>query len=185
MTLERSRLELCEGDVAEQDTDAIVTAAHWDLAGGQGTDGSVNAKAGRELLDECRRIGGCPIGGAVITGGYALRARYVIHAVGPVWDNGRMHEAEWLALTYESALRLASERGLHSVSFPSLSTGAFGYPMRLAAPVAMRAILGFLSDRTHGIELVRMVLYPRESPHAYALYERPLREELRRRSERS
>src|SRR5437667_12316984 len=92
-----TRLELVEGDIADQDTDAVVTAAHWDLAGGQGTDGSIHFKAGPLLLEECRRIGGCPMGDAVITGGYNLKALYVIHAVGPVYEEGSEQEEDLLA----------------------------------------------------------------------------------------
>lgn len=181
VTISRTRLELREGDIAEQDTEAVVTAAHWDLAGGQGTDGAIHAKAGPSLLEECRRIGGCPIGGAVITGGYALKARYVVHAVGPVWEKGQHDEARWLAETYANALRLADDHGVRSISFPSLSTGAFGYPMGLAAPIAMEAIVDYLSMTPTKLDLVRMVLYPRESREAYGIYERALVAELGRR----
>jgi O-acetyl-ADP-ribose deacetylase (regulator of RNase III) len=168
-------LELVEGNIADQDTDAVVTAAHWDLRGGQGTDGAIHGQAGPELLRECASIGGCPIGGAVITRGYALRARHVIHAVGPVWDRGRMHEAELLASAYEESLLLAAKSGLRSISFPSLSTGAFGYPMQLAAPIAIRTIVDFLGRGAHGLALVRVVLYPRESHRAFAIYADALR----------
>ncbi len=167
-------LELVEGDIADQDTDAVVTAAHWDLRGGQGTDGAIHYHAGPQLLEECQRIGGCPIGGAVMTRGYQLAARFVIHAVGPVWDRGQMNEPELLASAYEHSLRLAVEGGLSSISFPSLSTGAFCYPMRLAAPIAMRTIVGFLEGEPHALT-VRMVLYPRESKRALRLYEEALR----------
>jgi O-acetyl-ADP-ribose deacetylase (regulator of RNase III) len=101
-------LELIEGDISEQDTDAVVTAAHWDLAGGQGTDGSIHFKAGPELLKECLSIGGCPIGDAVISRGYNLKARYVIHTVGPVYEEGSDLEAELLACAYTSSLRVAT-----------------------------------------------------------------------------
>jgi O-acetyl-ADP-ribose deacetylase (regulator of RNase III) len=168
-TFGAARLELAEGDIAHQETDAIVTAAHWDLLGGQGTDGAVHFRAGPELLEECRRIGGCPIGGAVITGGYRLRAKHVIHAVGPVWERGKMNEAELLRSAYERSLEVAVEHGLSSVSFPSISTGAFGYPMRLAAPIAVGAIADFLR-RSSCLKLVRIVLYPRESAAAYRIY---------------
>jgi O-acetyl-ADP-ribose deacetylase (regulator of RNase III) len=150
--------ELTEGDISEQDTDAAVTAAHWDLAGGQGTDGSIHFKAGPELLKECLTIGGCPIGDAVITRGYNLKARYVIHTVGPVYEEGSDLEADLLACAYTS------------ISFPSLSTGAFCDPMRLAAPVALQAICDYLRNSPHNLELVRMVLYPDETPEAYFIY---------------
>ena len=168
-------IELVEGDIADQDTDAIVTAAHWDLAGGQGTDGAVHFKAGPRLLEECRGIGACPIGGAVITAGYDLRARHVIPAVGPVWEKGKLDEAALLRSAYTQSLQLAADHRLRTIAFPSISTGAFGYPMHLAAPVAMAAIVGFLRQSSSTLEVVRMVLYPRESQRARAIYEGALR----------
>jgi O-acetyl-ADP-ribose deacetylase len=165
-----TKLELVTGDIADQETDAVVTAAHWDLAGGQGTDGAIHFRAGPGLLEECRRIGWCAIGSAVITGGHRLKARYVIHAVGPVWDRGNSNEAELLAAAYQHALRLAAEHRVRSISFPSLSTGAFCYPMRLAAPVAVNAIIDFLDGSPHALELVRIVLYTRESRDARTIF---------------
>lgn len=170
-----TQLELVEGDIADQETEAVVTAAHWDLRGGQGTDGAIHFKAGPELLEECRRIGGCPIGGAVITHGYRLKARHVIHVVGPVYDQGDDYEEDLLAQAYRSSLRLAAEHHLQSISLPSISTGAFCYPLRLAAPIALRAILEFLHQEPHRLELVRVVLYPREDPAAYEVYAGALR----------
>lgn len=168
-------LELVEGDIAEQDTDAVVTAAHWDLRGGQGTDGAIHFKAGPQLLQACARIGGCPIGDAVLTEGYHLRANYVIHAVGPVYEEGGEQEAELLAGAYWNSLRLAVEHNLHSIAFPSISTGAFCYPLSRAAPIALQAILDFLKTQRHQLELVRMVLYPAEQPQALAIYTEALR----------
>ena len=165
-----TKLELVEGDIADQETDAVVTAAHWDLAGGQGTDGSIHFKAGPLLLAACRKIGGCPMGDAVITEGFNLKARYVIHAVGPVYEEGSEQEADLLACAYQSALRVAVENGLRSISFPSISTGAFCFPMPLAAPIALRAIVDFVRSQDHHLELVRLVLYPREVPEAYNVY---------------
>ena len=180
-TIGETRLELVEGDIADQDMDAVVTAAHWDLKGGQGTDGAIHFKAGRELLEECARIGGCPIGGAVITRGYNLKARHVIHAVGPVFEEGDEYEVDLLAGAYRSSLHVAAENDLRSVSFPSISTGAFCYPLRLAAPVALRAIIGFLEKERHDLELVRLVLYTREDTTAYEVYADALRQILRER----
>jgi O-acetyl-ADP-ribose deacetylase (regulator of RNase III) len=171
-----TRLELIEGDIADQDTEAVVTAAHWDLGGGQGTDGAIQYKAGPQLLQACQRIGGCPMGDAVITPGYNLKARYVIHAVGPVYEEGGEQEADLLAGAYQSSLRVAVENGLHSISFPSISTGAFCFPMPLAAPIALRAIIEFLQTQPHELNLVRMVLYPREVAEAYAIYAHALDE---------
>lgn len=172
----RTRFELVEGDIADQDTDAIVNAAHWDLAGGQGTDGVIHFKGGPAIMAECQKIGGCPIGDAVITTGGNLKARYVIHTVGPVYEEGSEQEADLLNCAYQSSLRVAVENRLHSVSFPSLSTGAFCYPLQLAAPVALQAIQDFLTTQPHDLDLVRLVLYPREQPTAYQIYAQALRE---------
>jgi O-acetyl-ADP-ribose deacetylase (regulator of RNase III) len=170
-----TQLDLVEGDIAAQDTDAIVTAAHWDLGGGQGTDGSVHFRAGPQLLEACARIGGCPTGDAVITEGFNLPARYVIHAVGPVYEEGSEQEAEFLAGAYHNSLRVAVSHGLHSVSFPSISTGAFCFPLSLAAPIALRAIITFLQKEAHQLDLVRVVLYPREQPEAIEIYTEAVR----------
>src|SRR5262245_13582476 len=127
----KTTLRLVTGDIADQDTDAVVTAAHWRLNKGTGTDGTIHTKGGPRIDEECRRIGGCPIGDAVITTGGDLRARHVIHAVGPVWRGGEEHEPELLASAYRRSLAVAVQQGLRSISFPSLSTGAFVYPLRL------------------------------------------------------
>lgn len=173
-----TRLELIEGDIAEQDTDAVVTAAHWDLGGGQGTDGSIHFKAGPELLKECRNIGGCPMGDAVITKGYNLKAPYVIHTVGPVYEEGNELEKDLLACAYESSLRVATENHLHSISFPAISTGAFSFPMTLAAPIALHAIITYLKTQPHSLELVRLVLYTREFPQSYTIHTQALEQIL-------
>jgi O-acetyl-ADP-ribose deacetylase (regulator of RNase III) len=169
-----TRFELIEGDITQQDTEAIVNAAHWDLAGGQGTDGAIHFKAGPSLMEECRRIGGCPIGGAVATGAGRLPQRYIIHTVGPVYETGDDYEQDLLTQAYQSSLRLAQELGLRSIAFPSLSTGAFVYPLRLAAPIAVRAIVDFLQTEPHNLELVRLVLYREEQPEAYEIYSEAL-----------
>jgi O-acetyl-ADP-ribose deacetylase (regulator of RNase III) len=174
VTIGKTRLELVDGDIAEQDTDAVVTAAHWDLRGGQGTDGSIHYKAGPQLLEACRQIGACPIGDAVITPGFNLKAPYVIHAVGPVFESGDEHEEDLLAAAYQNSLRVAVENGLKSISLPSISTGAFNYPLSLAAPVALRAIIAFLDTEPHALDRVRMVLYTREMPEAYGVFARAL-----------
>ena len=170
-----TRLELIEGDIADQDTDAVVTAAHWDLGGGQGTDGSIHFKAGPKLLEECRRIGGCPMGDAVITKGYDLKAPFVIHTVGPVYEEGSELERDLLACAYESSLRVATENNLRSISFPAISTGAFCFPMSVAAPIAFRAIITYLQTQPHSLDLVRLVLYTREFPQSYTLHAEALK----------
>ena len=170
----KTMLRLVTGDIADQDTDAVVTAAHWRLNKGTGTDGTIHSKGGPTIYEECRRIGGCPIGDAVITTGGALKARCVIHAVGPVWRGGDEHEPELLESAYRRSLQLAVEHGLHSISFPSIATGAFAYPIRLAAPVALKTIVAFLRNEVHTLDEVRMVLYTREDPAAYTVYEQAL-----------
>lgn len=171
-------LRLVTGDIAEQDTDAVVTAAHWRLNKGAGTDGTIHTKGGPKIYEECRKIGGCPIGDAVITTGGNLKARHVIHAVGPVWRGGDENEPELLASAYRRSLEVAVANNLRSISIPSISTGAFGYPLKLAAPIAMKTIVGFLRNGRHDLEEVRMVLYQREDDRAYPLFEASLEQIL-------
>lgn len=166
----KTALRLVTGDIADQDTDAVVTAAHWRLNKGTGTDGTVHTKGGPRIYEECRRVGGCTVGDAVITTGGDLRARHVIHAVGPVWRGGDESEPALLASAYRRGLEVAAAHGLRSVAFPSISTGAFAYPIRLAAPVALGAIVAFLGRERHDLDEVRVVLYPRENDKAYAIF---------------
>lgn len=163
-------LRLVTGDIADQDTDAVVTAAHWRLNKGNGTDGTIHTKGGPRVYEECRKIGGCPIGDAVITTGGNLKARYVIHAVGPVWRGGDEDEPALLASAYRRSLEVAVANNLSSISIPSISTGAFVYPLRLAAPIALRTIVEFLRKGGHNLEEVRMVLYQREDDRAYPVF---------------
>jgi O-acetyl-ADP-ribose deacetylase (regulator of RNase III) len=174
-------LRLVVGDIADQETDAVVTAAHWRLNKGTGTDGAIHTKGGPRIYEECRRIGGCPIGDAVITTGGDLRARHVIHAVGPVWRGGDEHEPELLASAYRRSLEVAVRHGLRSISFPSISTGAFVYPLRLAAPIALRTIIEFLERERHDLDEVRMVLYTRENDKAYTAFAEVLEQILSQR----
>ena len=150
-------------DITTLDVDAVVTAANERLAGGGGVDGAVHRAAGPELLAACRRIGGCPTGEASITPGFRLKARHVIHAVGPVYNNGVSGEDSLLANAYRNSLRLGVEKGLKSVAFPSLSTGAYGYPLRKAASIALKTVVEFLKTEQHGLELVRFVLFDRRT----------------------
>lgn len=175
-TIGKTTLRLVIGDIAEQNTDGVVTAAaaHWRLNKGTGTDGTIHTKGGPAIYEECRRIGGCPIGHAVITTGGNLKARQVIHAVGPVWHGGDEDEPKLLASAYRRSLEVAVQHGLRSISFPSISTGAFGYPIRLAAPVALKTILDFLRNSSHELEEVRIVLYTREDDKAYTVYAQAL-----------
>jgi O-acetyl-ADP-ribose deacetylase (regulator of RNase III) len=153
-----------------QDTEAVVTAAHWRLNKGTGTDGTIHTKGGPKIYEECQRIGGCPIGDAVITTAGDLKARYIIHAVGPVWRGGGEHEPELLASAYRRSLQVAAKYELQSISIPSISTGAFVYPMRLAAPIALKTVVDFLETEKHHLNEVRMVLYTREDERSYAIF---------------
>ncbi len=174
----QTTLRLVTGDIADQDTDAVVTAAHYRLNKGAGTDGTIHTKGGPKIYEECRRIGGCPIGDAVITTGGNLKARHVIHAVGPVWRNGNEDEPALLASAYRRSLEVAVEHKLRSISIPSISTGAFGYPLQFAAPVAMKTIVEFFRKGNHNLDEVRMVLYQREDDRAYPLFAKALQELL-------
>ena len=169
-------LRLVVGDIAEQDTDAVVTAAHWRLNKGTGTDGTIHSKGGPRIYEECRKIGGCAIGDAVITTGGNLKARFVIHAVGPVWRGGDEEEAKLLASAYRRSLEVAVKNNLHSISFPSISTGAFAYPLTLAAPIALGTIIDYLRTETHAMAEVRVVLYQRENDKALPIFEAALTE---------
>lgn len=165
-----STLELVQGDITVQDTEAIVNAANPGLLGGGGVDGAIHRTGGPQILEECRKLGGCPPGQARITSGGRLKARYVIHTVGPIYHGGSRGEAAILGDAYRNSLALASERGIKSVAFPSLSTGAYGYPLELAAAVALKTVMDYLQSH-QGIELVRFVLYGSD---AYSAYEKAL-----------
>lgn len=132
--------QVCKGDITKQAVDAIVNAANQSLLGGGGVDGAIHRAAGPELVEECRGLGGCPTGEARITGGYRLPARWVIHTVGPVWSGGGRGEDEKLASCYRSAFAIARERRLRSLAFPSISTGAYRFPIERASRIAVREI---------------------------------------------
>ncbi len=164
----QSNLELVQGDITRQDTDAIVNAANSGLRGGGGVDGAIHRAGGPEIMAECRRIGGCPTGSAVITTGGSLAARHVIHAVGPRWRDGGHGEPDLLAGAYRASLQVAVENGLRSVAFPSISTGIYGYPIEQAARVALGAVAEFLRESPGSLDLVRFVLFTAAD---YAVYE--------------
>jgi len=152
------RIEAVRGDITAERVDVIVNAANTSLLGGGGVDGAIHRAAGPELLEECRTLGGCPTGEARMTKGYRLPARWVIHTVGPVWTGGGRGEAELLRRCYENSLRLAVERGLRSVAFPSISTGAYHFPVRDAARIAVATVRAHLAGPTPVI-LVRFVCF--------------------------
>jgi O-acetyl-ADP-ribose deacetylase (regulator of RNase III) len=158
------------GDITQMDSEAIVNAANSGLMGGGGVDGAIHQAGGPEILEECRRIideiGECRTGQAVITSGGRLPARYVIHTVGPVWRDGQHGEPVLLAAAYRNALTLAEEHGLSSVSFPSISTGAYRFPLERAAATAVGAVTDFLMEFQGSME-VRIVLYDRETYEVY------------------
>lgn len=173
----KTKLSLVTGDITEQNTDAIVNAANSELTGGAGVNGAIRAKGGPRIDQECRLIGGCAVGNAVITRGGNLKARYVIHAVGPIWQGGDDDEPEQLASAYRRSLEVGVKHGLKSISFPAISTGIFGYPLRLAAPVALRTIAGFLEHEQHALEEVRVIIYHGDEV-AYTVFKFALEEIL-------
>ncbi|MFP4135897.1 MAG: macro domain-containing protein [Candidatus Acetothermia bacterium] len=156
-----SKLELLEGDITRQETEAVVNAANKRLAPGGGVAGAIHRAAGPKLWEESRKLGGCETGEAKITGGYELPASYVIHTVGPVYS-GSPEDPELLESSYKNSLELAKEKGIESVSFPALSTGAFGYPEKEAGEIALKTIKDFLENNSVP-ELVRLVLYGKTS----------------------
>jgi O-acetyl-ADP-ribose deacetylase (regulator of RNase III) len=156
-------IELVLGDIVRQEVDAIVNAANPTLLGGGGVDGAIHRAGGPAILEECQTLrnvrGECPIGEAVFTSAGRLPARYVIHAVGPVWQGGENREAELLASCYRNALRIAAKLGLRTIAFPSISTGIYGYPTGEAATVALVTVASFLASEPLAPDRVRFVLY--------------------------
>jgi len=161
-----STLELVEGDITKQDTEAIVNAANSSLLGGGGVDGAIHRAGGPQILEECRKIGGCPTGEARITTGGRLPAKWLIHTVGPVYRDGKHGEADLLAGAYRNSLRLATERGIKTMAFPSISTGAYGYPLAEAARIALTTTRDYLKAHPE-IAAVRFVLFGQPAYRAY------------------
>lgn len=152
------RIELVQGDITQMAVDAIVNAANPQLSPGGGVSGAIHRAAGSDLAKECETLGGCPTGSACITGGYLLRAKHVIHTVGPVWQGGGHGEAELLASCYRESLRVAVENDVATVAFPLISAGIYGYPIRDAIRIALATIGGFLATN-ESLERVLIVAY--------------------------
>ena len=159
-------LELVQGNITQQKVDAIVNAANKGLAGGGGVDGAIHRAGGPSIMEECRALQGCSTGSAKATGAGNLAAKYVIHAVGPFYT-GRPQDAELLASAYRTSLQIAVEKGCHSIAFPSLSTGAYRYPLHEAAPLALGTISEFLRSQAHNLQLVRVVLFDDKALRAF------------------
>jgi len=172
-------LELTQGDITREATDAIVNAANASLMGGGGVDGAIHATGGAQILVECKAIvdevGPLPPGGVVITTGGTLAARYVIHTVGPIWAGGQSGEAEILASCYQNTLTLAVEKGLRSIAYPSISTGAYRFPVDQAARIALETVLAFLRKNSPPLESLRFVLFSEKDS---IIYENTLEELL-------
>ncbi|MCB0505209.1 MAG: O-acetyl-ADP-ribose deacetylase [Cyclobacteriaceae bacterium] len=159
------KIRLLEGDITQVSTDAIVNAANSSLLGGGGVDGAIHRTGGPTILEECRKIGGCPTGEAVITNAGDLQAKKVIHTVGPIWRGGASNEAEKLTCCYLNSLKLAEENGLKTIAFPNISTGIYGFPKEKAAHIAITTVKSFVSEI---IEEVVFVCFDREN---YQLYQ--------------
>ena len=160
------------GDLTAETTDVIVNAANAALRGGGGVDGAIHRAGGPSIMDECREIvarqGGCPPGDAVATGGGQLSARWVVHTVGPIWDEDHADEHDaTLASAYTRSLEVASDLGAHAIAFPNISTGVYGFPKPRAADVAVGAVNSFLQRPTHGIEAIRFVCFDDENLQLY------------------
>ena len=162
-----SRLSVVLGDITEQRVDAIVNAANTSLLGGGGVDGAIHRAAGPELLKECRSLSGCETGQAKLTKGYRLPAKYVIHTVGPIWRGGKAGEDELLKNCYRNSLSLAEEHHMRSIAFPSISTGAYGFPVRRAAHIATSTVRDYLDSPTQ-IEEVIFVSFSKPDYDVYS-----------------
>ncbi len=160
------RIEILKGDITRQKVDVIVNAANNSLLGGGGVDGAIHRAAGIELLNECKTLNGCETGEAKMTKGYNLPAAYVIHTVGPVWRGGNFNEYKLLASCYKSCLRIAAENKFKTIAFPSISTGAYRFPIEKASGIALKEIIRFLEDRS-SIEKVKIVCFDDNSLSVY------------------
>lgn len=176
LLVNKTKIVLIQGDITQQATGAIVNAANSGLMGGGGVDGAIHRAGGPAILEECRRIrdkiGRLPAGKAVITTGGRLKAKYVIHTVGPVWHGGSSAESELLASAYRESLKLATDKGLKSISFPAISTGAYGYPLEPAARIALETAIDFAREDS-SLKEIAFVLF---DSYSYQVYADTLRE---------
>ena len=172
ITINQAKLSIIQGDITKQDTDVVVNAANSSLMGGGGVDGAIHKTGGPAILEECKQIvarqGRLLTGRAVITTGGNLKARYVIHTVGPIWHGGSKGEFELLASAYRESLKLAGENHLYSISFPSISTGAYGYPVNKASRVAIGAVIAFLRESITSVREVVFVLFDSKTFRVYS-----------------
>ena len=170
-SINKTKLTLVQGDITKQTTDAIVNAANSSLMGGGGVDGAIHRAGGPTILEQCKQIvakqGRLPAGKAVITTGGNLPAKFVIHTVGPIWNGGKSNEAQILASCYKESLRIAEAKKLSSISFPSISTGAYRYPLDLAAKVALETVISFLKEDAVSLKEVRFVLFDARTGQMY------------------
>jgi len=162
----KHKIEIVQGDITRQETDAIVNAANRSLLGGGGVDGAIHRAAGRQLYEECKTLNGCETGEAKITGGYNLKAKYVIHTPGPVWNGGKYDEVNHLKNCYYNSLKLAVENNINSISFPAISTGVYRFPADKAAEIAVSTVISFL-ELNPSIEKVIFVCFDTEMYNLY------------------
>jgi O-acetyl-ADP-ribose deacetylase (regulator of RNase III) len=163
------KIEIIQGDITKLDIDAIVNAANRSLLGGGGVDGAIHRAAGPKLLEECRKLGGCDTGEAKITQGYNLKARHVIHTVGPVYG-GKPQDAVLLSMCYANSLDIAARNNISSVAFPAISCGVYGYPMEDACKIAVDTVCGFLTDKKSSLKKIFFVLFSRSDYELYKNY---------------
>ncbi len=163
-----TRLEVVEGNIVSMPFDAIVNAANSSLLGGGGVDGAIHRAAGKELVHECRLLGGCKTGNAKVTKGYDLPAKWIVHTVGPVWRGGDNGEPDQLASCYEKSLRCAHDKGARTVGIPAISTGIFGYPLDKAATVAVTTVAAVVEELPDAFDRIAFVCFDKEAASAFA-----------------